>query len=205
MQYKTTLCYKCGLAGGENSGCPWMANNTPVEGWKAIYEENLDSYNVIECPMFSKMRTLPLDDKGVMNLSYVALRANLEDYSDGVYDYYETGERTERLINAAVWLTTSVAELMAEACGMSIDYLVDSAKKSAKDLWEQPVLTPSQVKHYRKKRRMSAHDLGAILHRDRMYILGIEHGKRKRVKDKELKMIARALNLTDEEKEEICK
>ena len=203
MLYKSTLCYKCGLAGGENSGCPWMKDYTPVEGWDAIWDEKIGSYNVTTCPMFTKMRTKELDDKGVRNLSLSALRVHLEDYADGAYDYYATGERTERFINAAIWLATPLAEEMADAVEMDIDYLVQNAKATAKELWEQPVLTPEQIRRYRKKRGLTAKDLGEIMHRDGGYILDIENGRRKRVKAKELRMIARALDLTDEEKEEI--
>ena len=80
---------------------------------------------------------------------------------------------------------------------------MQNAKETAKELWKQPVLTPEQVRRFRKKRGLTAKDLGEIMHRDGGYILDIENGKRKRVKAKELRMIARALDLTDEEKEEI--
>lgn len=203
MLYKSTLCYKCGLAGGENSGCPWMKDYTPVEGWDAIWDEKIGSYNVTTCPMFTRMRTKKLDDKGVRNLSLSALRVNLEDYADGAYTYYETGIRTEPFIMAAVWLASPLAEEMADAIEMDIDYLVQNAKATAKELWKQPVLTPEQIIRFRKKRGLAAKDLGEIMHRDGAYILDIENGRRKKVKTKELKMIARALALTDEEKEEI--
>lgn len=44
-----TLCWDCSHACG---GCEWSDDFMPVDGWKAVYKEDKDSYSVYECPKF---------------------------------------------------------------------------------------------------------------------------------------------------------
>lgn len=57
---KPTLCWSCAKAGGGNvSECPWAREFKPVDGWNAIYNDELDSYAVISCPLFERDERLP--------------------------------------------------------------------------------------------------------------------------------------------------
>lgn len=55
-----TLCWTCVHADkGHSSECPWARDFTPVDGWNAIYNKALDSYEVLECPRYKRDERLP--------------------------------------------------------------------------------------------------------------------------------------------------
>lgn len=56
----STICLDCKKAGyGSASECPWEKEFKPVDGWNAIYNDELDSYAVISCPLFERDERLP--------------------------------------------------------------------------------------------------------------------------------------------------
>ena len=56
----STICWDCKKAGyGNVSECPWEREFKPVDGWNAIYSDELDSYAVISCPLFERDERLP--------------------------------------------------------------------------------------------------------------------------------------------------
>lgn len=69
--YHETICWKC----AKNSGlCSWSENFTPVEGWEAVPTkiqarrhskdaDEIDSYDVYECPEFELMERLKKQKK----------------------------------------------------------------------------------------------------------------------------------------------
>lgn len=50
---QATICWDCAFATG---GCPWSDYLKPVKGWtaKPVHKECLDSYQVLECPLFKR-------------------------------------------------------------------------------------------------------------------------------------------------------
>ena len=81
-EIRDTLCLHCTNAC--NRGCSWSDDFTPVEGWKADYNEKLDSFYVISCPKFSEEteenKNRNLDTEGCLLLVERVLEVARDDY-----------------------------------------------------------------------------------------------------------------------------
>ena len=89
-----TLCWDCGNAvpcADGKFGCSWSRNFEPVPGWTAekhfkkyIYDQEIETYRVIECPEFTaehkKITADSLSDEAAVRFRDAIVKCLVKDY-----------------------------------------------------------------------------------------------------------------------------
>lgn len=94
-----SLCWKCRNAvPNREDGCTWSRNKRPVEGWKAIFDDDTRNMTwfVASCPEFKPSRKHgdPCDasEKQFRGFALEIVRKAIEDYKSAYYSYIKKKE-----------------------------------------------------------------------------------------------------------------
>lgn len=104
-----TLCWDCGNAvpsADGKFGCSWSRNFEPVDGWKAekhfkkyIYDQEIETYRVIECPEFTsehkKITADSLSDEAAVRFRDAIVKYLVKDYRKRLWREKERRARGE--------------------------------------------------------------------------------------------------------------